>query len=119
MNGLGGQQTTPGTYKTFKKTSDLTQSTQWFVFLDEKPATINDCYFDVPMNNATPTSVSVGDNPSQVHSGSCGFGFADGHAELHKWTSPKFNSPAGFSGYFNKGTAEYNDETWLQQHTTY
>jgi prepilin-type N-terminal cleavage/methylation domain-containing protein/prepilin-type processing-associated H-X9-DG protein len=120
MNGIGGAQNVTGSssYKTFRKNSDLTQSTQWFVFLDEKPATINDGYFEVPMNNASPTTVSVGDNPSQVHSGSCGFGFSDGHAELHKWLSPKFTSPAGFNGIFNKGTAEYNDETWLQQHTS-
>ena len=119
MNGIGGSQNNSAdAYVTFRKTSDLIQSTQWFVFLDEKPSSVNDDYFEVPIDNATPTSVQVGDNASQVHGGACGFGFADGHAEIHKWKSPKFTSPTKFSGYFNKGTAEYNDELWLQQHTT-
>jgi prepilin-type N-terminal cleavage/methylation domain-containing protein/prepilin-type processing-associated H-X9-DG protein len=119
MNGIGGaQNNSADTYVTFRKTSDLAQSTQWFVFLDEKPSSVNDDYFEVPIDNATPTSVQVGDNPSQVHGGSCGFGYADGHAEIHKWTSSKFMSSVHFSGYFNKGTAEYNDEFWLQQHTS-
>ncbi len=52
------------------------------------------------------------------YGGSCGFGFADGHSELHKWRSNMFTSAAEFSGSFNMGTGEYNDELWLQQHTT-
>lgn len=120
MNGIGGAQgTATDAYVTFRKSSDLTQSTQWFVFLDQKPAQINDCYFEVVMDRSTATSVYVNANPSQVHGGSCGFGFADGHSEIHKWTSPNFTSPVAFSGYFNKGTTEYNDELWLQQHTTH
>jgi prepilin-type N-terminal cleavage/methylation domain-containing protein len=119
MNGIGGvQNVTVNTYKTFRKTSDLIQPTQWYVFLDEKPATVNDGYFEVRMDLATPTTAYVNDNPSQVHANACGFGFSDGHAEIHKWTSPKFTSAAAFSGSFNKGTPEYNDEWWLQQHTT-
>src|ERR1035437_3796000 len=120
MNGIGGAQNATGSssYVTFRKIGDLIQTTQWFVFLDQKPSQINDDYFEVRLDLATPTTVYVNANPSQVHSGSCGFGFADGHAELHKLTSPKFTFPAAFSGYFNIGTAEYNDELWLQQHTT-
>ena len=116
-NGSGTQGNNVG-YKNFKKNTDLGQSTQWFVFIDEKPAQINDAYFLVPMAQASPTSVSVNDNPSQVHAGSCGFGFADGHAELHKWVSAKFKSATYFSGSVNMGTPEYTDELWLNQHTT-
>jgi len=28
-----------------------------------------------------------GDIPGSQHCGACGFGFADGHAEIHKWKS--------------------------------
>jgi prepilin-type N-terminal cleavage/methylation domain-containing protein/prepilin-type processing-associated H-X9-DG protein len=119
MNGIGGaQNTADNPYLTFRKTGDLRQSTQWFVFLDEKPTSINDDYFECLMGNDTPTSIYVQDDPSQVHRGECGFGFADGHAELHKWTSASFNSPVYFNGSFNQGTAEYNDEAWLQSRTT-
>jgi prepilin-type N-terminal cleavage/methylation domain-containing protein len=121
MNGVGGSQNTASTgnyYKTFRKTSDLTQTSQWYVFLDEKPSSINDGYFECLMGGDTPTSVYVQDDPSQVHAGSCGFGFSDGHSELHKWTSSSFLAPAFFNGSFNRGTAEYNDEAWLQSRTT-
>jgi len=118
MNGIGGGQDT-NYYWTFRKTSDLRQTTMMFVFLDEKPASINDDYFECAIANDTPTSMYVQDDPSQVHSGSCGFGFSDGHSELHKWTSASFLSSAIFRGTtVNRGTAEFDDESWLQQRTT-
>jgi prepilin-type N-terminal cleavage/methylation domain-containing protein/prepilin-type processing-associated H-X9-DG protein len=90
-----------------------------FVFLDEKPATINDEYFEVLMASVTPNSIEVDDNPSQVHNRACGFGFADGHAEIHKWLGDAFASPVSCAGStFNKPTADYNDALWLTQHTT-
>jgi len=119
MNGYGGGTIglNPG-YKIFRKSTDLVKSTQWFVFLDEKPASINDDYFEVQMAQTSPTSDFVNDDPSQVHNGSCGFGFGDGHAEIHKWLSAQFQGVPDFSGTFNMGTSTYNDELWLNQHTT-
>ena len=119
MSGVGGaQNTADSVYINFKKTADLRRPTQWWVFGDEKPSSVNDGYFEVRLDLTTPTSVYVNDDPSQVHANSCGYGFADGHAELHKWVSPQFCSAAQFSGSFNKGTAAYTDELWLEQHTT-
>ena len=121
MNGIGGSQNSAATanyYTTFKKSGNLTRPSQWYVFVDEKPSSIEDDYFECLMGNDTPTSVHVQDNPSQVHSGSSGFGFSDGHAELHKWTSASFLGARYFSGSFSVGTAEYKDESWLQQRTT-
>jgi prepilin-type N-terminal cleavage/methylation domain-containing protein/prepilin-type processing-associated H-X9-DG protein len=119
MNGIGGAQNKSGdAYVTFRKTSNLTQTTQWFVFLDQKPLQINDDYFEVRLDLATPTSIFGGGNPSQVHGGACGMGFADGHADIHKWKSAKFTSASIFTGDFTKGTVEYDDELWLQQHTS-
>jgi hypothetical protein len=45
MNGKGGG--TVAGFENFMKTGDLQRPAQWFVFLDEKPATINDEYFEV------------------------------------------------------------------------
>ena len=33
----------------------------------------------------TPTVAMWQDGPSTLHNGGCGFTFADGHAEIHKW----------------------------------
>jgi prepilin-type N-terminal cleavage/methylation domain-containing protein/prepilin-type processing-associated H-X9-DG protein len=110
-------------FEIFRKTTELVQSPQWFVFLDEKPATINDGYFEVLMpKQANPTSVSIDDNPSQVHGNACGFGFADGHSEIHKWRGPALQSPEAISGTIPqnpKTQLDYNDVLWLIQHTTY
>src|ERR1035437_1327127 len=121
MNGKGGG-TVVG-FENFLKASDLAVNggpSQWFVFLDEKPATINDEYFEVLMAPNTPTSITVDDNPSQVHNSACGFGFADGHSEMHKWKGPAFSSATSCAGStFNNPTANYNDALWLTLHTTY
>ena len=121
MNGMGSG-TVIGV-KNFVKTSDLTGNagpSQWFVFLDEKPATINDGYFEVVMAQMTPVSIFMDDNPSQVHDGACGFGFADGHSEVHKWKGPAFRSPISSAGVpYTRPSADFNDAYWLAQHTTY
>jgi prepilin-type N-terminal cleavage/methylation domain-containing protein/prepilin-type processing-associated H-X9-DG protein len=121
MNGMGGG--TVAGFENFKKTSDLPVnggSSQWFVFLDEKPLSINDEYFEVRMAQATPTSILMNDWPSQVHGGACGFGFADGHAEIHKWKGPTMSSAMAVgSATFTKPSADFNDGSWLVSHTTY
>jgi prepilin-type processing-associated H-X9-DG protein len=33
------------------------------------------------------------DGPSLLHNGGCGFGFADGHAEVHKWRDGRTLGP--------------------------
>jgi prepilin-type processing-associated H-X9-DG protein len=121
MNGMGGG--TVAGFRNFLKTSDLPVnggSSQWFVFLDEKPLSINDEYFEVRMAQATPTSIVMNDWPSQVHGGACGFGFGDGHAEIHKWKGPSMSSATTVgSATFGKPSADFNDGYWLTSHTTY
>ncbi|HZM04915.1 MAG TPA: prepilin-type N-terminal cleavage/methylation domain-containing protein [Candidatus Saccharimonadales bacterium] len=119
MDGKGSG--TAAGYENFQKTSDISHASQYFVFLDEKPASINDGYFEVIMSPASATSVSVDDNPSQVHNDACGFGFADGHAEIHQWKGQNFRSPLlnAFGTTFSSPTADFNDVKWLILHTTY
>jgi prepilin-type N-terminal cleavage/methylation domain-containing protein/prepilin-type processing-associated H-X9-DG protein len=121
MNGMGGG--TVAGFENFLKASDLSANggpSQWFVFLDEKPVSINDEYFEVRMAQATPVTIVMNDWPSQVHGGACGFGFADGHAEIHKWKGPTMLSPDAAGGVtFTKPSADFNDGFWLTSHTTY
>jgi prepilin-type N-terminal cleavage/methylation domain-containing protein/prepilin-type processing-associated H-X9-DG protein len=58
-----------------------------FVFLDEHPDSINDGYF---LNKRVYSAyynytAQWIDLPASYHNGATSFGFADGHAELHKW----------------------------------
>jgi prepilin-type N-terminal cleavage/methylation domain-containing protein/prepilin-type processing-associated H-X9-DG protein len=72
---------TDSIYKHVKKASQFlypTPSEVW-VFLDEHPDSINDAGF------FSPHATSWVDVPATYHNGACGFSFADGHAEIHKW----------------------------------
>jgi prepilin-type N-terminal cleavage/methylation domain-containing protein/prepilin-type processing-associated H-X9-DG protein len=51
-----------------------------WVFLDEDPASINDAGFAVQMSPAEWI-----DWPASYHNKACGFAFADGHSEIHRW----------------------------------
>src|SRR5208283_5883735 len=110
MNGMGGG--TGAGYENFLKLTDLAASggpSQWWVFLDEKPISINDEYFEVIMSPLTSTSVSMHDWPSQVHDGACGFGFADGHSEIHKWKGGSMTSPTTIGVVtFTSPSADFN-----------
>ncbi len=67
-----------------------------FVILDERPESINDGYFVVEMNGYSLTSVGSAelvDYPGIAHGRACGFGFADGHSEIHRWVDAVVNAP--------------------------
>jgi len=51
-----------------------------WVFTDEDPIGLNDAAF--AFNMATPVWQ---DCPGSYHAGGCGFAFADGHSESHRW----------------------------------
>jgi prepilin-type N-terminal cleavage/methylation domain-containing protein/prepilin-type processing-associated H-X9-DG protein len=85
-----------------------------FVFLDECPDSINDGLFEVHMN------VSYWyDVPTSVHGGGCGFGFADGHAEVHQWLDANSKFPVEkvnpCPAYFQKAP---DDLTWITNRAT-
>ena len=78
-------------YRQFLKTSQIPGPANFYVTLDEHPDGINDGYFD---NNADPNGQTWAgqewaDTPASYHNGACGFSFADGHAEIHKWQSSR------------------------------
>jgi prepilin-type N-terminal cleavage/methylation domain-containing protein len=77
----GGSQNFSGLH-TYSKEADITcpQPNGLFVFCDEDPCSMDDAYFQVP------GSASVFPNvPASYLDGGCGFGFTDGHGEVHRW----------------------------------
>jgi prepilin-type processing-associated H-X9-DG protein len=76
-------------YRQYLKQSDFRQPAMTWVTLDEHPDSINDAFFIV---NATASQ--WGDTPASYHNGACGFSFADGHAEVHKWLSHTSKYPS-------------------------
>jgi prepilin-type N-terminal cleavage/methylation domain-containing protein/prepilin-type processing-associated H-X9-DG protein len=106
-------------YRIFRKEADMigpTPANAW-VFIDEHPDSINDGFFKVDMK--------TGDNlwpdwPASNHGGSGALSFADGHAEVHKWTDPAIaNQPVRYQAApATNATPPYTDLRWLQLRTT-
>lgn len=122
----GGQNAGQTTYRTYGKLGNIINPAKTFVFVDEHPDSINDAAFASQVANAEPMNPPgnerIIDFPASNHNGACGFSFADGHSEIHKWIgtkikpAPKYewvpgmlNVPAGDSG---------RDVRWMAEHTT-
>jgi prepilin-type N-terminal cleavage/methylation domain-containing protein/prepilin-type processing-associated H-X9-DG protein len=102
-------------YRVFNKLTDFTKpgAADTFVLLDECPDSINDGLFEVHLASAI-----WGDVVGSLHCGGCGFSFADGHAEIHKWldTNTKFGVVRGTCPGSSKSSPR--DYLWLQQHAS-
>ncbi len=105
-------------YATFGKTTSFkncSPSDIW-VYVDEDPHSINDAGMAV-----SAAQKKVIDFPTSAHRNACGFAFADGHAELHKWKSSLFllNAyPTAQRTVNLNSTLEVYDWHWWAGHAT-
>ncbi len=106
-------------YKEFLKTSDFDLPTETFVVLDEREDSIDDAYFAVNMA-ANGRAAQFQNMPASYHNRACGFSFADGHAEIHRWLDPRTMPPVRPGVPIGYGVPSPNnrDIVWLQQHST-
>jgi prepilin-type N-terminal cleavage/methylation domain-containing protein/prepilin-type processing-associated H-X9-DG protein len=122
--GLNGRISSGYENKPFEKYSKATDfirlaPSDAFVFLDERPDSINDGWFKVntqgynPMN---PSDWSITDLPAVNHNNTSSFSFADGHAELHRWMNPKTIALVYVGEAQN--TANNQDIFWIMEHAT-
>jgi len=106
----------PG-FRLFVKQTDIIKpgpSIAW-VFIDENWDTINDGFFRVGMDLASQWR----DLPAVYHCGSGALSFADGHAEIKKWSDPVMNNLQPGSGVTTPlTTANPTDLNWLKDRTT-
>jgi prepilin-type processing-associated H-X9-DG protein len=106
----------PAITNMFNLVSPVPPSMAW-VFVDEDPDSINDQMLypnpTLPLNSG-----EFIDIPASYHNHACGFAFADGHSEVHKWlNSQKWIQPCAFiSGPFDRPCAP-QDYTWWAQHS--
>lgn len=97
-----------------------------FVFLDMREDNINWSNFMADMDgydpvNPNPSQYLLGDLPGFYHNRGCGFSFADGHSELHRWLFDATMPPMGPLGSGAGGTISVPgdmDVAWLQDHAT-
>jgi prepilin-type N-terminal cleavage/methylation domain-containing protein/prepilin-type processing-associated H-X9-DG protein len=103
-------------YPPCQKISSLRAPSLTFVVLDEREDSINDGTFFIGADNPN----TIIDIPASYHNGSAGFSFADGHSEMHQWTSAKLKGPLQASPINNLNVsgdpAGLHDSYWLCQH---
>jgi prepilin-type processing-associated H-X9-DG protein len=110
----------PG-YTIFRKTSSLVKlgPADGFVFMEERAESIDDGSFETQMGNST-----IANWPTDYHNGAAMIGFADGHAESHKWRTAAFLQPQQINVNTKWGIqsvttpADMVDLQWLQRHAT-
>jgi prepilin-type N-terminal cleavage/methylation domain-containing protein/prepilin-type processing-associated H-X9-DG protein len=108
-------------YKHATKYTDLVYPgpAETWVFVDEHPDSMNDAGFFNPSG-----ATIITDTPATYHNGACGFAFADGHSEIHKWrgcmTQARARRVSAIDGqYLNNGiSGPVNDPDihWLSFH---
>jgi prepilin-type processing-associated H-X9-DG protein len=80
-----------------------------WVLTDEDPVGLNDAAF--AFNMATP---KWQDCPGSYHAGGCGFAFADGHSETHRWRT----IPRKFFGGAMTDPVAQQDWAWMRDRTS-
>jgi prepilin-type N-terminal cleavage/methylation domain-containing protein len=111
-------------YKIYMKEADLADPgpANVFVFLDMRQDSIDMGNFATKMAGwpDDPSGYGFFDLPGFMHHLSCGFSFADGHSEIHRWRDTRTTPPLNPQGSINDSFASPSnpDVAWLQQHTT-
>ena len=114
----------PSQFLTYSKLSAIRIPAKTWVLVDEHPDSINDAAFAVKMSTpVVPGSmgdVRIIDFPASYHNGACGFSFADGHSEIHKWHGSRIRPPVtGKLIQLNIPAGDSkNDILWLSDVTT-
>jgi prepilin-type N-terminal cleavage/methylation domain-containing protein/prepilin-type processing-associated H-X9-DG protein len=97
------------TYGKFSSMNAPGPATTW-VLLDEDPVHINDAAFAFGMEIAQWIDV-----PGTYHNSGCGFAFADGHSEAHKWRMGRRKQ--GY-GTMITDAGDRQDWLWLRERTS-
>jgi prepilin-type N-terminal cleavage/methylation domain-containing protein/prepilin-type processing-associated H-X9-DG protein len=113
-----------GDYRVFTKLSSINSPApvNAAVLLEEREDSINDGYFVIHMLGfpTTTRSARIVDFPASYHNGACGWAFADGHSEIHKWVDPRTKPILQKGQLLQLGVAspDNRDVLWMQEHAS-
>jgi hypothetical protein len=111
-------------YIIYRKQTELAYPGQSkvFVFLDMREDSIDMGNFGTRMAGwpDQPDQCGFYDLPGFYHHFACGFSFADGHSEIHKWRDSRTTPPIVPGGFINDifSSPGNPDVAWLQDHAT-
>lgn len=97
----------------FLKIIQFPRPSNFYVFIEEHPDTINDGYF---MNRWD--EIKWGNLPASYHNGAANISWADGHLERHRWIPDTVRPPVKGSvggGFVPSPTIDY---LWLRERTS-
>jgi prepilin-type N-terminal cleavage/methylation domain-containing protein/prepilin-type processing-associated H-X9-DG protein len=119
----GGQ----NVWRTYGKMGNIAAPVRTFVFVDEHPDSLNDAAFATQCTGNQPSDGASGriiDFPASYHNRACGFSFADGHSEIHKWKGSQIpNAPITYTATLPLNVATITaldavDAHWMAENTT-
>ena len=97
--------------------SGIVAPSMCWVLVDEDEDSINDAmlYVDPTENPATGEFFDI---PASYHNQACGFSFADGHSEIHKWANSKhWIMSVNYNAAVFDISAVRRSYTWIAQRT--
>jgi prepilin-type N-terminal cleavage/methylation domain-containing protein len=100
----------------YRKQSDIVspQAPNCWVFIEECPGTINDGFFVCDPVGYPTTWVDI---PASYHNRACELSFADGHAEVRKWTDRAVTAQT-YPPFTAAQQTPATDLKWLQERST-
>jgi len=122
-NGTDGGWPWADRFRIFPKGASITVPDKIFIFLDMREDRVNWSNFMTMMQGylSDPSPFQLGDLPGMYHNRGCGFSFADGHAEMHRWLDDRTVPPMGKVVGADAPTFACpgnRDVAWLQDHST-
>jgi len=108
-------------WRTYRTMNGIVNPVKTWVLVDEHPDSVNDPAFAVQMAKPDAKSAQIIDVPASYHNGACGFSFADGHAEIHKWRGSRIQVPVRNKDLpLPLGAAgdSLKDVLWMSENTT-
>ena len=79
-------------WRNYGKYTHIVNPTLTWVLGDEHQDSINDAAMAVIMARPDATTAQIIDFPASYHNGACGFSYADGHSEIHKWLGSRIRN---------------------------
>jgi hypothetical protein len=113
-------------WRTYGKMDAIYRPVNTFVFVDEHPDSINDSAFASASTGSEPpdppAAAQIIDFPAAFHNGACGFSFAEGHSEIHKWKGSKLAmAPVTYDGTLQLNVPagdSWVDTHWMEMNAT-